>query len=349
MNFSDAVTTVTRELIVPSVSDTILSGNVFLLRTLGNSRAWRSGYRYDIPIKYKKSTTGGIVGIGGELDTTRQETRIKLQFQPQRIHKPVVIDDIEATVNEGDERVLELLATETDSITQDLGDDLGNYLYQGTGAGGASFDSILNAADDATNFGTYGAQSRTTYDSLDGYYAATIGALALADLATGYDAVEIGGQGPSLIVGTPTEWSAYEALLQPTVRAGYQTSGFPQVTRTGVVSSTNALSGGDIGFNALWYRGTPFVKDEKCTAQKLFMLREMNFFWAGMKLKGYETINTSNRNIEGPQALPIPLGFNWSGMLRGTNTPGEVGHVYMVGNWISDDPRRCGQLTGITG
>jgi len=349
MEFSEAVTTVTRETIIPMVSDTFLKGNVLTLRTLGNSKSWKSGYKYDIPFKYKKSTEGGIVGIGGTLDTSRQETRTKMEFEPQRIHKPVVIDDIEAAVNQGDERVLELLATECDSIAQDLTDDIGTYLYTGTGATGNSFDSILNAADDATNFGTYGSKSRTTYTSLKGYYIASIGALALSDLSTGYDAVEVGGVGPTIIVSTPTVWSAYESLLQPTVRAGYQTSGFPQVTRSGMVSSVNTLTGGDIGFNALWYRGTPFVKDEKCTSQKLFMINEKNFFFAGLELPNYEKINTSANNVNGPQALPIPKGFNWSGMLRSSNQPAEVGHMYLVGNWMSDDPRRQGQLTGITG
>jgi len=351
MQFSDAVKTVTRELIVPSVTDTILEGNAFLLRSLGNGMTWQSGYEYTFPIKYKKSTEGGIVGLGGDLDTARQETRIKIKFEPQRIHKPVVIDDIEGAVNQGDERIIELLATEMDSIAQDLADDVGTYLYTGTSAasGAGSFDSILNAADDSTNFANYGAQARGIYATLKGYYAATIGALAVADLSTGYDSVEVGGIGPTFIVSTPTIWSAYEALLQPTVRAGYQTSGFPQVTRTAVVSGTNALSGGDIGFNALWYRGTPFVKDEKCTAQKLFMLNEKNFMWAGLDLPDYEKINTSEARVEGPQALPIPKGFNWSGMLRSTNQPAEVGHMYLVGNWMSNDPRRCGQMTGITG
>jgi len=351
MEFSDAVKTVTRETIVPQVSDTILEGNVFLLRTLGNAKSWSSGFRYDIPIKYKKSTEGGLVPVGGTLDTSRQETRIKMQFEPQRIHKPVVVDDIEVAVNQGDERVLELLSVEMDSIAQDLTDDLGDYIYTGTSAasGAASFDSILNAADDSTNFANYGAQPRGTYASLKGYYAATIGALAISDMSTGYDGVEIGGVGPSLIVSTPTIWSAYEALLSPTVRAGYQTSGFPQVTRTGVVSGTNALSGGTLGFNALWYRGTPFVKDDKCTSQKMFMLNEKNFFWAGLNLPGYEKFNTGEANIDGPQALPIPKGFNWSGMLRSTNQPAEVGHMYLVGNWMSNDPRRTGQMTGITG
>ena len=148
MGFSDTVKTLTREVIIKKVYDTVLEGNVGLLRVLGNAKPWKSGYRYDIPVKYQKSTAGGIVPVGGTLDTSRTSTRIKMQFEPQRIHKPVVIDDIEVAVNQGDERVLELLATEMDSIAQDLTDDLGTYFYTGSGATGSSFDSILNAADD---------------------------------------------------------------------------------------------------------------------------------------------------------------------------------------------------------
>lgn len=348
MQFTDTVKTLTREVIVKKVFDTVLEGNVGLMRTLGNAKPWKSGYRLDIPVKYQKSTAGGIVPVGATLDTSRTVTRVKMQFEPQRLHKPVVVDDIETTVNDGEEQVLELLATEMDSIAQDLADDLGDYFYTGTSATGASFDSILNAADDSTNFGTYGAQSRSTYTTLKGYYAASIGALALADLATGFNAVQIGSSKPSVILTTPSIWSSYEALLQPTVRAGYQTGGFPQVTRTGMVSARQAL-GGEIGFDSVFYRGTPVVADEKCTSQKLFLVNEKYFNFAGIDLKDYEKFNTSEQNIDGPQAMAVPRGFNWSGMLRSTSQPAEVGHLYYIGNFVSSDPRKQGQLTGITG
>lgn len=350
MQFSETVTSITREVIVKKVYDTVLSGNVGLLRLLGNAKLWRSGFRYDVPIKYQKSTAGGIVPVGGTLDTSRTSTRTKMQFEPQRIHKPVVIDDIEAAVNQGDERVLELLATEMDSLAQDLADDLGAYLYAGTGAGSgaSSFDSLLNAADDTTNFGTYGSLSRTTYTTLKGYYAASIGTLALSDLATAYNSVMVGSANPTLILTTPSVWTAYESLLQPTVRAGYQMTGYPQVTRTGILSSQNGLKG-DIGFDSVWYRGTPMVQDEKCTSQKLFFVNENYFNFVGLDLPGYQKFNTSENNVDGAQAIPIPRGFNWSGMLKSTNQPAEVGHLYYVGNFIATDPRKAGQLTGVTG
>ena len=350
MQFSATVTTVTRETIVPSVSDTVLQGNVGLLRLLGYAKRWRSGFRLDVPVKYQKSTAGGIVEVGGTLDTTRKVTRVKMQFEPQRLHKPVVVDDIEIAVNEGDERVLELVATEMDSIAQDLTDDLGGYLYTGTAATGLSFDSILNAADDSTNFGTYGALARATYTTLKGYYAASIGNIAISDLATAFNSVKIGSENPSLILTTPSIWTGYEALLQPTVRAGYATNGYPQVTRTGQVSSQQALRG-DIGFDSVFYRGAPVVEDEKCTSQKVFFVTESHFSFYGIDLPsrlGYTKFNTSDRNVKGPQALPIPKGFNWSEMLRPSDQPAQVGHLYYIGNFVSDDPRRQGQLAGVT-
>lgn len=351
MKFSNTVTTITREVIVKGVSDTVLKGNVGLMRILGNAASWKSGFRLDVPIKYQKSTAGGIVTVGGSLDTSRKVTRVKMQFEPQRLHKPVVIDDMELAVNEGDERVLELLATEMDSISQDLADDLGGYLYTGTSATGLSFDSILNAADDSTNFATYGAQARATFTTLKGSYTASVGAIAISDLATTYNAVEIGAESPSLIITTPSIWTGYEALLQPTVRAGYQTGGYPQVTRTGTVPSQTILSGGDIGFTSVWYRGTSMVKDEKCTAQKVFFVNENHFRFYGIDLPsrlGYEKFNTSDKNVKGPQAMPIPRGFNWSGLIRGVDIPAQVGHLYYIGNFVSDDPRRQGQLTDVT-
>lgn len=347
MQFSDVVKSITREDIVPKVYDTILAGNVSLLRHLGNAQPWGSGFRKDVIIKYTKSTNGGLVGLGGTLDTTRQNTRVKLSFDPKRRHKSIVMDDIEVTLNQGDQRVLELLATEMSSVGQDLLDDAGNDFYQGSGSG-ENFDSILNAADDASNYPTYGGQSRSTYTSIKGYLSTAVGALALADLSTAHSATKLGSDKPTLMSTDTTGWTAYEGLLQPTVKAGYQTNGYPQVTRMGDMSSQAALRG-DIGFDAIWYRGTPVVEDEKCTSGYMFFENERYFKFHGIDLAGYEKININDDQVDGPQAAPIPRGFNYSGLLRPSNQPAEVGHLYIVGNYISYDPRRTGSLQGITG
>lgn len=347
ISFSTKVSTVTREKIIPKVYDTILDGNVALLRTMGNSKMWRTGYRLDVPIKYQKSTTGGLVGLGGTLDTSRNDTRVKMQFSPARRHKPVVLDDIEIALNKGDERVLDLVATELNSLAMDLADELGTDFYTATGTGN-EFDSILNASDDSTNFSTYGSLSRTTYSSLNGYLATSIGTLAISDLANLSSNTKIGSSAPTLFLADTTSWTAYEGLLTPTVRAGYQATGFPQVTRTGMISSRQAL-GGEIGFSSLYFRGTPVVEDEKCTSGYMFAVNENYFAFYGVDIPDYERINISDRQIDGPQSVPMSRGFQYTGFLSSTQQPAKIGHIYVIGNFISTNPRMQGNLQGITG
>lgn len=348
MQFSDTIKSITREAIVPKVYDTVLKGNVGLLRSFGNAKMWGSGFRKDVIIKFQKSNVGGLVGIGGTLDTSRTINRVKMQFDPKRRHKPVVMDDVEIQLNKGDQQVLELLATEMESIAQDMMDDAGNDFYAGTGAGEA-FDSILNASDDSTNFATYGSLARGTYTTLNGYLSTAVGTLALSDLSTFHNAIKIGVEKPSLMLADVTSWTAYEGLLQPIVRAGYETNGYPQVTRTGEVPSRKAL-GGDIGFDSIYYRGTPVVEDEKCTSGYMFGLNERYFGFYGIDIDEYEKFNIkADGNVDSPQSVPNPRGFNWSGLLRATNQPAEVGHLYIIGNYIATDPRRAGSMQGITG
>lgn len=347
MQFSAQVTSVTREAIVPKVYDNVLNGNVGSLRLLGNAEPWKSGYRYDVPIKYAKSTQGGVIGLNDKLSTSRSTNRTKMQFEPKAIAKPVVINDFEKTLNKGDMQVLELLATEFDSIAQDLSDDLGGELYTGTGAGDR-WDSLINAADDSTNFTTYGSLSRSTYTVLNGYLSTGVGALALPDMSSAFNATKHGDARASLILTTKTGFTAYEGLLQPTVRMNVQASGFPVVTRTGMAPSRAAL-GGDIGFDALMYRGAPVAADEKCTSGEMHFVTEKYFGLKGIDLDGYEKPNISGDKVDGPQNIPVPRGFNWTGLRVPTDQLASVGHLVLAGNFISESPRSEGRLTGITG
>lgn len=350
MTFSAVVTTVTRQTIVPKIYDQTLNGNVGIMRFFGNASLWRSGFRLDIPIKTAKNTLGGTVGVADRLSTERQSTRNTLQFNPKMITKPVVVADIEATLNKGDERVLELIAVESESVSHDLLDDFADELYGGNGSGN-SFDSLLNAADDGTNFTSYGSLSlRAGAGVLDGYYAASIGTLALSDLSTAYNSVKIGALRPSLLLANDTVWTAYEGLLQPTVRAGYQINGLPQVTRTSVTQSANALRG-EIGFDSLFFRGSPLVADDKSPAQRLWLVNEnyFKFYAINIAEEGYEQLQLSNATVDGPVQGPLGRGFNFRVFQAPVDQLAKVGHVVVAGNFACSMPRSCGQLRGITG
>jgi len=350
MIFSEAVTSVTRNYIVPKVFDTVSKGSPVLMKLLQNAQPWKSGVAYDVIIKYQDSTNGGNTGIADKLDTDRQNTRTTMSFQPKMAYKPVVVANIETTLNEGDERVIDLLEAEFDSQAQSLMQVMATNLWSGTGVGN-SWDSIYNAADDGTNFSTYGGLSRTTYVSLKGYYLASAGALTLAKMATAYDAVQIGNDSPDIIATTKALWSTYESLLQPTVRAGYTQNGYPKMNAFGMLPRAEGLAG-QAGFDVLFFRGTPVVKDEQIPSGKMFFINTNFFGFKGINISGLKQVNFKKSNPGVPMGVPgrVPStrGFNFRDMMSPVDQLAEVGHLIYAGNFISENPRLQGQMVGLS-
>lgn len=348
MQFSEAVTSVTRSYIVPKVYDTVTKGSPVLMKLLQNAKPWRTGVTYDVIIKYQDSTNGGNTGIADRLDTDRQNVRTTMSFQPKMTYKPIVIANIEQTLNEGDERVVDLLEAEFDSQAQSLMNLMAQNLWTGTGVGN-NWDSLYNAADDATNFATYGGKSRSTYTSIKGYYLASAGATTLAKLATAHDAVSIGNETPDIIATTKAIWSTYESLLTPTVRAGYTQNGYPKMNAFGMVPTTAALAGQQ-GFDVLFFRGTPIVKDEQVPSGKIFFINTGFFGMKGINIKGLKQVNFKKQNTGVPAGVPgrVPstLGFNFRDMMSPVDQLAEVGHIIYAGDFISENPRLQGQMVG---
>lgn len=320
------------------------------MKLLQNAKPWKTGVSYDVVVKYQDSTNGGNTGIADKLDTDRQNVRTTMSFKPKMAYKPIVIANIEQTLNEGDERVIDLLEAEFDSQAQSLLQVMSSNLWTGTGVGN-SWDSINNAADDGTNYSTYGSLSRTTYTSLKGYYLASAGALTLAKMATAYDAVSVGNDTPDIIATTKSLWSTYESLLQPTVRAGYTQNGYPKMNAFGMVPRTEGMAG-MAGFDVLFFRGTPVVKDESIPSGKMFFINTNYFGFKGINIKGLKQVNFKKQNDGVPAGVPgrIPstLGFNFRDMMSPVDQLAEIGHIIYAGNFISENPRLQGQMTGLS-
>lgn len=350
MTFSSAVTTVTRTFIVPRVYDNVTKGSPTLMSLLQNAKAWTTGTKYEFPIKVLDSTNGGNTGVADQLDRNRQNVRTTASFEVKAAYKPIVLADIEMVLNQGDERIVSLLEAEYDSQGQSLATLMAQNLFTGSGVG-LAWDSIANAADDGTNYPTYGGVSNVTYPVWDGYYLSSAGALTLNKLATAYDAVEIGMDKPTMIVTTKAIWSSYEGLLTPTVRSNYTGNGYPMMNAFGMVPTAEALKGTQ-GFAVLFFRGTPVVKDEQVPSGKVFLINTNFFGFKGVDMSkaGMETLNFKKRN-EGvplgvPGRIPSTRGFNFRQMMQPIDQFAQVGYISYWGNFIAEQRRLQGQLTG---
>jgi len=350
MIFNAAVTTTTREFILPKVYDQVTTGTPGLMTFLGKPKEWTSGTSYKFAIKYQDTTNGGNMGIADKLDSDRQNVRVQAEFNLKAANKPVVVAIAETTANMGDEQIVNLLDTEFDSQAQSLMNVMAENLYTGNGTGN-DWDSLANCASDSTLFATYGNLSRSTYTAFEGYYLASAGALTLAKLATADDATTVGVDSPDLALTTKAIWSTYESLLTPSVRANFSTSGYPRMNAFGGVPSGPTLGAGQ-GFVYLSFRGTPIAKDEQVPSGKLFLTNTKAFGFVGFNYQD-ESIVTANFKATSdatPSGVPGNVkstrGFQFRKMMNPVDQLTKVGYLIYAGNFVGTNPRLTGSLAG---
>ena len=344
--FDDYIQSLTLHSLAPNVYDGVLSGNFLTHRIMNNAKTW-SGESMKFAFMYRKNTSSKWYDGMDTLNTSRVNTRIRLSFEPRWFSQSVVIAGTDLDVNSTREGIIKLLGAEMETAQQSMVDSLGTDFY--SLQNGKKMQGIENISDDGTQTTTYGGQTRSTYTAINGQTNASGGTLTVSLMGTLEDDCSAGNIGPNLGVCTKPVFTIYEGLLQPTVRMNLDISGYSQATKDGSVSSRKGL-GGDIGFDQLWYRGMPMVKDEKCTSQAMYMLNEDYLAWYSLASSRWSQVPMGSSVIDGPYAKGPnkALKLYWSGLKEPTAQDAEVGFFKIGGNLISTNPRFQGVLTGIT-
>lgn len=194
---------------------------------------------------------------------------------------------------------------------------------------------------------TYGGLTRSSYGALQSSVTDSVGALTLARMSTAFNAAQIGSEKPTLIVADPASWTYFEALHQPNVRI--TSDGYAQVTKGGMAQSRAALKG-ELGFDALMYRGCPVVADDKCTSGSMFFLNEKHLTWYGLKhpQHGEVTVNVKNIVTDALEQKALIPGLSWSGLKEPVNQDAEIGQFFLYGNLVCWSPRHQAALKGIS-
>jgi hypothetical protein len=358
MTFSERVLALTQDYLLPKVVDNVLNSNILALRLIGNAKQGK-GESIKKAIKYQNSGTATSFAGLDTFSAAQLDTKVRMSFDMRAVRQPVAISGMEATANAVSEtQVTDLVKEALEESQMELIDYIGTMLY-GTGTGNGNKDLIGIGAivDDGTDVSTIGGLSRSTYSVLNATRTASGGTLTLNKLATLYSAISSGaGQTtPTLIISNETVWDLYESLLTPIVRENYSMMGYYQVGINGGATRSKEGLHGTQGFVALSYKGVPWVRDEKATAQNVFMLNEnwMDFYgWDAPASTGYKKISLGQGTVEGVYAeSPMSQfsGFNWSGFQTPTNQFGTIADLILMGNLTSWQPRRHGRLTGVTG
>jgi hypothetical protein len=320
------------------------------MRLLGNAKRWQ-GRKLEKAVQVTKPTTGGSFSGLDTFVTTKVDTKRRLSFDLRGFYQAVVIEGMEAdAVGSDPQAAVSLVVDSMEEAGNAMADSVADLFYgDGTGNGNKDFLGLNAIIDDGGVVATYGDLSRSTYSTLQSTQTDITGGLtSLSALAAADSAARYGNDRVTLHVTGEDKWTEFEALIQPTIQTNVMGDGYKQVTRTGVVANQAALKG-ELGFDALFFRGAPVVADEKCPDLYWYGINEKHIAWYGLKSanKNYKPVDLAgNKEVEGvySQMPSKNIGVNFSGLMNSQNQYGEVGFFVLLGNLVSFNPNRHFQL-----
>lgn len=322
---------------LPFAVDAVLNSNVLFQRVVRASKKW-SGRTLRQPIKVSKNSTGTSFRGFDTLSTSASDNRRVLEFTPSFYQITCALPGDELSVADTDAKVLDLMKLTIQSDTEDMADDLGTIFYaDGSGNGSKDPSGLEEIVDDGTNVASYGGLTRSTFDPvLDSTVTASGGTLTLAQVDTLWANVSSGSQRPTVFYTTEAVFNFYGQLLRPQER---------------IVKEAGRVKGlhGGTGFSGLDYNGKPILADEKCTAQVLYAVNEDFLDFFALPFFGAKPVQYKSQIEGNDYGAPVGLGFSWSDWIIPANSASVVGHIYFGGEFITNNPKRHGKLTGISG
>lgn len=341
MAFDNVVDTITLEEIVPRVVDTVLRSNTFATKMLSKTKRFGAA-TMDFPIKYQLGTAiQSFLGFDS-LPTSFTDTRVLMKYNPRFVTANVALAGTDILANNTAAKVLDLTKVEMQSRAQDLADGLGTMLWaDGTGNNSKDLLGLAAIVDDGTSVSTIGGLSRSTYTTLKGTVTSAA-TLALSTMRTLYNAIADATIAPTRAYTDYPTWALFEQLLQP------QEKIFKEVN---IVPNYKGYE----GFSGLMYAGMEIVPDRKATAGNMLFLNEnfLDFYGLDADLEAFEgskKVDVAGKLFAGNAYNEVGnLGFYWTGFIKVNNQFAFNSFIILAGNLCTDNPRRHGKLTGITG
>lgn len=295
-------------------------------------------------IKYQKGIAGQSFNGYDQLQTAASQTRVKMVYTPKFFATNVSLPKTEIAIGRTVNAVIDLVAAEMKSRAEDCADSVGT-LFQLTGQGnfGKDFLGLQAIVDDGSTVNTIGGLSRSTYPTLQSTVTSTGGTLTLAKIRSLYNSIADGDVEPNKIYTSYEVYGLMEKVLFPAVRYNASSEVRSEGERLMVQSGLGEISWLGMGVKA-------DRKIDTYNTGNLFMLN-MDFmkFYAMKNYPDAESIALGSSIIEGGQYdKTAPKGFFWTGFVDSYNAQAVNGQVILGGEFMTDNPRRSGRLTGIT-
>lgn len=355
MDYSRLITT-TSQRVAPFVVDAVHGSSVLVGRATARPKPWIQGVYEKQPIQTSESTTGGDWRGMDTFDVSDVSTDVNLQWEVKGYYQNITIGYQELGLNTTQAQVINLVKRKMDIAKNAMVSGLGTRFY-GLGSGSA-IEGLQLQTDAGTYSSAYGGLSRSTYGTyINGQVTpASGGVISFATVAAQIDlcsAASSTNDSTNLIITTKTVWGLVEKLMEAKSRGNYDTSrGYMRVspyTPMGTAMSPDNLPVGMAGYESLYVRGIPMVKDDKATSGNLYTLNENYLDFVSSKVHNCEDIKIAQEVTKGANSdQPKATAFQVTSERMPVNQAADVRQILLSGNFVNRNPKRSGVITGIT-
>lgn len=353
MDYSRLITT-TSQRVASFVVDAIHNSSVLVGRATGSVTPWEMGVYEKQPIQVTEVTTAvDFQGIG-DFNTADNSTDVNLQWEAKGLGDSVIIGYAELGLNQTKAQVINLVKRKFDVIRNSLIAAAGSRFY-GLGQGSA-IEGLQLSTDAGTYSSAYGGLSRSTYGTyINGQVTpAASGVISFNSLAAQIDLCSAAAstmESTNLILTTKTNWTFIEKLVEVKSRGNYDTSrGNLRVTPyTPMGVAVDAQLVGMAGYESIYFRGVPVVKDDQCPTGLVYTLNENHLEFVSSSIAYCTSIQMGEEVTKGALEDVRTTAWQVSNEAKPVNGLGDVRQIAIYGNFVNRNPRRSGVITGVSG
>lgn len=279
---TNTITSIARQYIMPTVTDNIYRSNVLLYRLLRmNKRIVRGGTQIEIPLLYKRFSTGGAYSRYEQFAVAPQDTIKNAAFNWKQYQVTWAVDGLTLIQTDSPESIANFLVLQSQQAYMEMAENLAGGLFADASSTPKEIDGFSGLFGSGTTVGdnTYGGITRTSNTWWNSGVTGTTATstLSLAALQSAYSNATVGGQHPTLILSRADQYNRYYALNGPT-------SGNPSVTYPREPMGHDELLA-SAGFTNLLFNNIPWVVDSHVddgivsSNSAIYMPNENFLFW----------------------------------------------------------------------
>ena len=252
LNYTE-ISALTQKFYIPKLIDNIFDSNALLQRAKSK---WYDkidgGSQIVVPVAYAATSASGWYSGAETLNTSANDQLTALQFDWKNIYANITVNRTDELQNSGKNGILNFVRSKVQMAEKTLSDNLGTAIFNDGTTDAKALVGLQLAIDSA---GTYGGLSRTTYSWLAAQEDSSTTSLTIPTMQSLMGDCTIGGDKPTVIVGSQARVDDYYGLLQPQQRF-----------------TDNQTAKG--GFTALLFNMCPVIEDSHATSTDLYFINE---------------------------------------------------------------------------